>query len=367
MKVPLVDLKAQYLSIKTEIDTAIQDVLNNTDFIMGERVKKFETQFAKFCTARHAIGVSNGTTAIKLCLSACGVKDGDEVITPTHTFAATAEAIFACRAKPIFVDIDEKTFNINPDKIEAAITSKTKAILPVHLYGQPCDMAKINKIAKQHNLKVIEDSCQSHGAECNGKRTGTLGDVAAFSFFPGKNLGAYGDAGSVTTNDDKIAENVRLFRDHGRTDKYVHTYIGMNERIDALQASILSVKMNHIDKWTEQRREKAKVYNNLFKGSSIITPFEAPYAKHVYHLYVVRIKNRDAVLEKLKKAEIGAGVHYPIPLHLQPAFKGLGYKEGDFPVTEKIAKEILSIPLYPEITGEQMEFVAKTLKEAIRF
>ena len=363
MDIPLVDLKAQYKSIKPEIDAAIQDVLDNTAFIMGEHVKNFEKTFAEFCSVKNAIGVSNGTTALKLVFSALGIGQGDEVITTPHTFAATVEAILACGAKPVFGEIFEKTYNLAYESIEPLITEKTKAILPVHLYGKMCDMEHIMEIAEKHDLKVIEDACQAHGAEWNGKRAGSYGDAAAFSFYPGKNLGAYGDAGAVTTNNDELAEKIKLMRNHGRKSKYAHSHFGTNERIDALQCAILNVKMKYIEKWTEKRRENAKIYDELLKETEVIVPYNGePVSKHVYHLYVVRVKNRDEVWKKLNEKGVGAGVHYPIPLHLQPAFKELGYKEGDFPITEKISKEILSLPMYPELTREQIEFVAGELK-----
>jgi dTDP-4-amino-4,6-dideoxygalactose transaminase len=356
MDIPLVDLKAQYQTIKTEIDTAIHDVLDNTAFILGKHVKDFEKNFAEFCQTKHAIGVSNGTTALKLALAACGIGAGDEVITTPHTFAATIEAIITCGAKPVFGEIFEKTYNLAYENIEPLITEKTKAILPVHLYGKMCDMEHIMEIAKKHNLKVIEDCAQAHGAEWNGKRAGSYGDAAAFSFYPGKNLGAYGDAGAVVTNNDKIAEKVMLMRNHGRKSKYEHSHFGTNERIDALQCAILNVKMKHIEYWTEKRRENAKIYDELLAGKDVIIPYNGePISKHVYHLYVIRTKNRNEILAKLNEKGIGAGIHYPIPLHLQPAYSDLGYKEGNFPITERVSKEIISLPMYPELTKEQIE------------
>jgi len=362
MDIPLVDLKAQYKSIKPEIDAAIQDVLDNTAFIMGEQVKSFEKNFAEYCQVKHAIGVANGTTALRLALIACGVGPGDEVITTPHTFAATIEAIIDCGAKPVFGEIFEKSYNLAYESIEPLITEKTKAILPVHLYGKMCDMEHIMEIAEKHGLKVIEDACQAHGAEWKGKRAGSYGDAAAFSFYPGKNLGAYGDAGAVVTNNDEIAEKVTLMRNHGRKSKYEHSSFGTNERIDALQCAILNVKMKHIEEWTEKRRQNAKIYDKLLEGAGIGLPTHCENSKDVYHLYVVRTKNRDEILAKMNEAGIGAGIHYPIPLHLQPAYKDLGYKEGDFPITEKVCKEILSLPMYPELTRDQIEFVVGELK-----
>tara|TARA_Y100000034_G_scaffold101161_1_gene125234 strand:- start:678 stop:1778 length:1101 start_codon:yes stop_codon:yes gene_type:complete len=364
MKIPLVDLKAQYRSIKPEIDAVVSDVLDSGWYIMGDRVKEFEKRFAEYCTTTSSIGVGNGTSALRLAVEACGIGEGDEVITTPHTFAATSEAIVSCGAKPVFVDIYEKTYNMDFEKIEEAITDKTKAILPVHLYGQTCDMDHIMEIAQKHNLKVIEDSAQSHGAECNGKRAGSIGDVGCFSFYPGKNLGACGDAGAVTTNDNEISMKIGMLRDHGRSKKYEHKYIGMNERLDAIQAAILNVKLDHLDDWTAKRIENAGIYTELLEGTDAILPYTAPFAKHVYHLYIIRTQNRDEIKQKMNAKEIEAGIHYPIPLHLQPAFQYLGYKEGNFPIAEKIAKEILTLPLYPELTREQMEFVVNSFKEA---
>ncbi|MGB0383226.1 MAG: DegT/DnrJ/EryC1/StrS family aminotransferase [Ardenticatenaceae bacterium] len=361
MKIPLVDLKAQYAAIQSEIDSAIKQVIENTAFILGPEVKAFEEEFATFCEAKHAIGISSGTDALQLALLACGVEAGDEVITTPHTFIATAEAISMCGARPVFVDIDPLTCNIDPSKIEERITQKTKLILPVHLYGQPADMDPILDIAQRHNLRVIEDAAQAHGARYKGQRVGTLADAACFSFYPGKNLGAYGDAGALVTNDDKIAERVLLLRNHGRREKYEHLIKGFGHRIDALQAAILRVKLSHLEAWNNQRRELAALYTSLLDDSLVTTPYVPAWAEPVWHLYVVRVQGRDRVKARLKEAGIATGVHYPIPLHLQPAYQDLGYKVGDFPHAEQAAREVLSLPLYAELTSQNLQRVVECL------
>ena len=362
--IPFVDLKAQYNSIKDEIDKAIQNVLNTTSFIMGEELKKFEERFAQFCDVKYATGVANGSDALILALRACGIGKDDEVITVPHTFIATTEAISNVGGKIVFVDIDPKTYTIDISKIEEKITEKTKAIIPVHLYGQPADMDPIMMLAKKYNLRIIEDAAQAHGAEYKGEKVGSIGDVTCFSFYPGKNLGAYGDAGMITTNDGEIAEKVKLLRNHGRiTKKYEHEIEGYSSRLDNLQAAILRVKLRHLNKWNKSRRKNAKKYNELLSNiSGIITPYEADYAKHVYHLYVIRVKDRDRSREELKSKGIATGIHYPSPLHLQPAYNYLGYKEGDFPITEKASQEILSLPMVAELTDEQIEEIVELIK-----
>ncbi len=362
--IPFVDLKAQYDSIKEEIDEAIQSVLNNTSFIMGEELIKFEEEFASFCNTKYAIGVANGSDALILALRACGIREGDEVITVPHTFIATTEAISNAGGKVVFVDIDPKTYTIDVSKIEEKITEKTKAIIPIHLYGQPADMLPIMRLAKKYNLKVIEDAAQAHGAEYKGKKVGSIGDVGCFSFYPGKNLGAYGDAGIVVTNNEGIAEKVKLLRNHGRiTKKYEHDIEGYSSRLDNLQAAILRVKLRHLNKWNKSRRRNDKKYNELLSNvDGVITPYEADYAKHVYHLYVIRTEERDKLREELKSKGIATGIHYPIPLHLQPAYKYLGYKKGNFPVTEKASQEILSLPMFAELNDEQIEEIVELIK-----
>jgi dTDP-4-amino-4,6-dideoxygalactose transaminase len=362
--IPFVDLKAQYDSIKDEIDKAIQNVLNTTSFIMGEELKKFEEEFASFCNTKYAIGVANGSDALILALRACGIGEGDEVITVPHTFISTAEAISKVGGKIVFVDIDLKTYTIDVSKIEEKINKKTKAIIPVHLYGQPADMDPIMELAKKYSLKVIEDAAQAHGAEYKGKKVGSIGDVGCFSFYPGKNLGAYGDAGMVVTNNDEIAEKIKLLRNHGRiTKKYEHEIEGYSSRLDNLQAAILRVKLKHLNKWNESRRENAKRYNELLSNiDDIIAPHEADYAKHVYHLYVIRVEGRDKLKEDFKSKGIATGIHYPIPLHLQPAYKYLGYKEGDFPVTEECSQKILSLPMFAELADREIEEIVELIK-----
>ena len=362
MKIPLVDLKAQYLSIKKEIDEAMQRVIDNTAFIMGEEVKCFEEGFARYCDVKYAVGTSSGTTALHLALIACGVGTGDEVITTPGTFIATAEAISQCGARVVFVDIDEKNYNLNPEKIEAVITPRTKAIVPVHLYGQPADLAPIISIAKEHNLKVIEDAAQAHGAEYRGQRVGGMGDVGCFSFYPGKNLGAFGDAGMIVTNNDEIAKKAGMLRNHGRSAKYEHLVEGYNYRIDALQAAILGAKLKRLDEWTDKRRRNANLYNELVQDLDVIVPKEMDYAKHVYHLYVIRTAKRDELRDLLESNGISTGIHYPIPLHLQKAYEYLGHQVGDFPSAERCADEVLSLPMYPELTEEQIEYITKAIK-----
>jgi dTDP-4-amino-4,6-dideoxygalactose transaminase len=369
-KINLVDLKAQYANIKSEVNQAIQTVLENTDFINGAAVKNLEDDFAKFCNADYAIGVASGTAALQLALEACGIGEGDEVITVAHTFCATAEAIIHVGAKPVFVDIDPRTFNIDPLLITSVITPRTKAIIPVHLYGQPADMDAINYIAKRHGLKVIEDAAQAHGATYHGRKVGSLSDAACFSFYPGKNLGGYGDGGAVTTNDPEIAEKVFALRDHGRAigadgkrAKYEHEFVGYGERLDTLQAAVVGVKLKYLSEWNTLRYRHALRYNDLLKNINDITiPYQAEELRHVYHLYVLRTSRRDELLNHLNKSGIGAGVHYPIPLHRQPAFVKLGYGENSLPETDRAAKEILSLPIYAELSNEAIEIVCEQIK-----
>jgi dTDP-4-amino-4,6-dideoxygalactose transaminase len=358
-----VDLQAQYRSIRPQIDEAIQRVLLSAHFILGEEVRRFEESFARYLGAADCVGVASGTAALQLALLACGVGPGDEVITTSHTFVATVEAIWHTGARPVFVDIDPATYTIDPQLVEAAITSRTRAILPVHLYGQPADMSPLLDIARRHHLWLIEDAAQAHGAEYNGRRCGTIGHLACFSFYPGKNLGAYGDAGAVTGNDLALLNKVRKLRDHGRTSKYEHDELGYGERLDSMQAAILSVKLPFLDSWTQARREMAEGYQHLLDQTHLALPYEAPNRRHVYHLYVVRTPHRDGLLERLQTAGVQAGVHYPVPVHLQPVYRKLGYPEVILPETEKAAREVLSLPLYPELANEQMEFVARSVRE----
>jgi len=364
MNIPFVDLKTQYKTIKTEIDEAIKDIIDNTAFIGSPKIKEFEDNFAKFNEAKHAIALNSGTDALFFTLKAMGIKEGDEVITVPNTFIATTEAITRNNASIKFVDIDKDTYEIDPNLIEKAITSKTKAILPVHLYGQIADMEAIKEIAEKHNLMILEDACQAHNAAFNNKKAGHYSTAAAFSFYPGKNLGAYGDAGIITTNNDEIARKIRMLRDHGRTSKYESIEEGFSSRMDGIQAAVLNTKLNHLENWTEMRRKNAKLYNKLLQGiKGIILPIEHEKAKHVYHLYVIRTEQRDNLLDFLKKNGISAGIHYPIPLHLQPVYKHLNHKEGDFPITENSSKEILSLPMFPELTQEQITYICEKIKE----
>lgn len=366
MHIPLVDLHAQYASIKPEIDAAIERVLASCAFAGGPEVEAFEQAFARYCDTKNCIAVSSGTSALELIFRACGITPGDEVIMPANTFFATAEALSILGGIPVFVDVEEDTALIDPGNIEAAITPKTKAIVPVHLYGQPAKMDAIMAIAKKHNLLVIEDCAQAHGARFRGKTVGTFGIAAGFSFYPGKNLGAYGEAGGIVTNDDAIADYCRVFRDHGSRTKYEHIMVGRNDRMDGIQGAILGVKLRHLDTWNTKRRAIAAQFRKLLKDESRIHIFaDNADADPVYHLFVVRVHDRDRIRTELNNRGIGAGVHYPSPLHLQKAYENLGYKSGDFPVAEALANEILSLPLYPEMSEKQVEFVAGTLREVL--
>ena len=364
MKVPFLDLKAQYNSIKDEIAIAIQQVLDSCAFAGGPFTAQFEKDFASFCGTAYAIGVNSGTDALFMALRGFGVGKGDEVITTANTFIATAEAICSCGAKPVFVDIEEQTYNMDPSLLEAAITPQTKAIIPVHLFGQIADMDPIMEIAVKHNLIVIEDACQAHGAEYKGKPAGSFGDAACFSFYPGKNLGAYGEAGAVVTNNEKLTETVRILRDHGQARKYHHSLLGWNARMDGIQAAVLSVKLKHLPAWTEARRNNAKLYDTLLMGmDGAIPPTESGYAKHVYHVYAIRVQNRDALIKFLGDRNIGCGIHYPIPLHLQEAFDFLGIGKGSFPVAERAAEEMVSLPMFAELTEEQIRYVTGQVED----
>ncbi len=360
--IPLVDLKAQYAAIKPEIRSAIDGALDSAQFINGPDVYDFEQRFAAFCDAEFAVGVGNGTDALTLALKALEVGPGDEVITTANTFIATAEAIVAVGATPVFVDVDPAHCNMTAEGLGAAITPKTRAAIPVHLYGQPAPMAEIMEVARRRSIKVIEDVAQAHGAEYNGKRVGSWGDAAAFSFYPAKNLGAYGDAGAVVTNDEELAAAVRMLRDHGRTDKYLHEYVGVNSRLDTLQAAVLGVKLSHMEEWNEARRAVAAKYDAALGEFPWLTlPAQMPGGRHVYHLYVVRSDRRDELRQRLSDSGIGVGIHYPLPLHLQPAFRALGYGMGDFPVSERLAGSILSIPMYPEVSETQSRRVVQAI------
>lgn len=364
--VPFVDLVAQYRSIQPEISEAIGGVLSSASFILGPDVSAFESELAAFLGCEFAVGVDSGISALELGLRALDIGPGDEVITAANSFVASASAIAFTGAKPVLVDIDPLTYNINPELVESAITPRTRAIMPVHLYGQPADMDRIMGIARRRGLAVIEDACQAIGSEFKGKRAGAIGDIGTFSFYPAKNLGAYGDGGALVTNDKKIAERVRMLRNYGQREKYHHVYLAYNRRLDSIQAAVLRVKLRHLGAWNTARREHARSYRNLLAEGPIAPPVEAPGALHTYHLYVVRVRERERVQAAIAAAGVSTGVHYPIPIHLQEAMSDLGHKVGDFPQTEAAAKEILSLPMFPELTGRQIERVVESLLAATR-
>lgn len=365
MKVNFLDLKVQYEAIKDEIADALQAVLDKTAFAGGPFVAQFEEEFAAYCQTEHAVGVGSGTEALWTALLAAGVGPGDEVITVPNTFIATAEAISFTGATPVFVDIDEVTHNMDPNLLESAITSKTKAVIPVHLFGQPADMDAILMVARKYNLFVLEDACQAHGARYKGKRTGSLGDAGAFSFYPGKNLGAYGEAGAITTNDADLAAGMRMIRDHGQAAKYYHDVVGWNGRMDGFQGAVLSVKLKYLDQWNEARRKNARLYGDHLSGcTGIIIPEEADFAQHVYHLYAIRVQSmgRDNFMNLLGEKEIFSGIHYPVPVHLQKAYESLGLGVGSYPVAENCASQYVSLPMFPELNEEQIEFVSEQVR-----
>jgi dTDP-4-amino-4,6-dideoxygalactose transaminase len=359
--VPFVDLGAQYRTIGNEINQAISKVIQETDFILGHEVHLFEQEFAAFCDARYAIGVDSGTSALELALRAFDIGLGDEVITAANSFIASALGISHAGAKPVLVDVDPCTYTLDVKAVERAITRRAKAIIPVHLYGHPAHMDPIRQLADKHGLVVIEDACQAHGARYKGKRVGSLGHAAAFSFYPGKNLGAYGDGGMVVSNDQKVAKRLEMLRNYGQKEKYKHLFRGYNRRLDTIQAAILRVKLKYLDKWNAARRWNANLYQKHLEGSGVVVPGEAGGAEAVWHLYVVRTGQRDALKDHLISKGISAGIHYPVPIHWQPAYQDLGYKRGDFPVTEAYADRVLSLPMYPELTRDQIEFVAQSV------
>ena len=363
MKVPFVDLRAQYQSIKDEVQEAVVGVMERCDFVLGGKVGEFEKAFAEYCGAEYGIGVDNGYSALKILVQAYDIGPGDEVITAANTFIATTLAISNSGAVPVLVEMDPKTYNIDPAKIEEAITPRTKAIMPVHLYGQPADMDAIMAIAEKHNLVVIEDASQAHGSRVNGKRVGSIGHASAFSLYPGKNLGGYGDAGIITTNDPAIDEKCRMLRNLGMKVKYHHDIKGFNHRLDTMQAAVLCVKLPHLDSWSENRRKAAARYTEKLKGLNVVTPYEPDWAEPVYHLYVVQVEDRDGLQKHLADAGIASGIHYPIPIHLLDAYKELPYGEGSFVETETYAKKILSLPIYPEITEEMIDYVVEKVGE----
>jgi len=358
MMIPFIDLKAQYHSLKPEIDAAISRVLESSQFVLGEEVAAFEQEFAAYCGARYAIAVNTGTSALHLALLAAGIGPGDEVITVPFTFVATVAAVIYTGARPVFVDIEPRTYTIDVSRIERAITSRTKAILPVHLYGQPADMEPILEIAHRHKLVVIEDAAQAHGAEYKGRRVGSIGDLGCFSFYPGKNLGAYGEGGAVTTNNADYARTIHMLRDWGAERKYHHELIGYNYRMEGIQGAILRVKLRQLETWTEARRLHAARYEQLLANAGVRTPSARSYGRHVYHIYAVRLLQRDDLQQALHEQGIQTGIHYPIPVHLQKAYSNLGYKAGEFPHSENAAKEVLSLPMFAELKVEQQDQIA---------
>lgn len=366
MKVPFLDLNAHHRPHMDEFRRAIDEVIESNAFAGGKYVEQFEAKFAEYCGAKHALGVANGTEAIWAALLGVGVGHGDEVITVSSTFMATVEAITRCGATPVFVDVDESTYTMDSSLVEAAITEKTKAIVPVHLFGQMADMDPILEIARKHGLAVVEDAAQAQGAKYKGREAGSLGDAAGFSFYPGKNLGAFGEAGAVTTNRDDVADYVRLLRDHGQRKKYDHVMDGWNSRMDGIQGAVLEIKLRYLDKSNALRRQHSVRYSELLKGLPLVTPSVPDYSDPVFHIYAVRIKSRDAVLKQMAENGVACGIHYPVPVHLQKAYEHLGWKQGALPVSERIAAEFLSLPMFPELTDEQIEVVASTLGECVK-
>ena len=376
MNVQFIDLKAQYQSIRNEIDSAIQGVIDNLAFAGGPFVTQFEKEFAPFCQSPYAIGVGSGTEALWLALKALGIGDGDEVITVPNTFIATAEAISFCGATPVFVDVDSKTYTMDPEKLEdylkirsreSGIPRHLKTVIPVHLYGQMADMDPIMETAKAYGLFVVEDACQAHGAEYKGRRAGSIGDAGCFSFYPGKNLGAYGEAGAVVTRDPVMDEKIRTLRDHGQSTRYYHKTIGWNARMDGFQGAVLNVKLRHLATWNEARIRNARIYDELLSDLlDVITPSRADYARHVFHIYAIRVKGRDELIAHLKSKDIHCAIHYPVPLHLQEAYGFMGLEKGTFPVSEACAEEIVSLPMFAELTEDQMRFVVNGIKDFMK-
>ena len=362
VKVPFLDLKAQYRSIKPEIDAAIQKVLDSTQFVLGDEVAAFEREFAEYGGAKHGIAVNSGTSALHLAMLAAGIGPGDEVITVPNTFVATVAAVRYAGARAVYVDIDPARFTMDPARVEAAIGPRTKAILPVHLYGQPADMDPILEIARRRGLLVVEDAAQAHGARYQGRPVGSLGDLACFSFYPGKNLGAYGEGGIVLTSNDEYAKKIRMLRDWGQERKYQHLLAGYNYRMEGMQGAILRVKLRHLERWTEARRAHAARYAALLADCGVGIPVEAPGARHVWHVYAVRTRERDPIMKALGEQGIQSGIHYPIPVHLQPAYADPAYARGSFPHAERAADEVTSLPMFPELTEEQLQLVAGALR-----
>jgi dTDP-4-amino-4,6-dideoxygalactose transaminase len=363
MNVPFIDLRTQHRALQRELGEAMQQVMDRCDFALGEGVARFEEEFAAFCGTRYAVGVDSGLSALKLSLCAFEIGPGDEVIVPAHTFIATAAAVTFAGARPVLVDVDPATYNIDAAQVEAAVTPRTRAIIPVHLYGLPVEMDAILSIADKHGLIVIEDACQAHGAFYKDRRAGSLGHAAAFSFYPTKNLGGCGDAGMLTTDDAQVAEQVRAMRNCGQKQKYYHELPPFNHRMDTLQAVVLRVKLRYLEGWIADRQRNAALYTELFTGNDVVTPVETPDTTHVYHLYVIRTAQRDELQVYLREQGIGAAIHYPVPIHLQPFYANDGFRKGQFPVTEQLCDEILSLPMFPEMTAEQIEYVAQKVIE----
>jgi len=365
MKVPVLDLKAEYAQLRDEILPALDRVCQNASFVLGAEVEAFEREFADFCGTRHCVALANGTAALHLGLLALGVQADDEVITTPNTFLATAEAITYCGAVPVFVDIDPATANLDPKLIERAITPRTRAILPVHLYGRPTDMDPIREIAARHNLRILEDAAQAHGAHYRGRRVGSLGHAAVFSFYPTKNLGAYGEGGALTTDDDQVAKFARAARSHGQTARYEHEFVGYNYRMHGFQGAVLRIKLRHVYAWTARRQEIAREYRRLLAGARLETPVDDPRDECVYHQFVVYANNRNAVVAQLAAREIETVVHYPRPVHLQPAYSCLGLPPGTFPHAERACESVFSLPVHPGLTAEQVAFVASAVREVV--
>ncbi len=363
MNIPLVDLKSQSQTLTNELSEAVQQVMTTADFILGQQVDDFEVDFALFCEGRHAVGLASGTDALHLGLLACGIGPGDEVITAANSFIATASAISFTGAKPVFADVDPETYTIDPASIRGLMTDRTRAILPVHLYGQPADMDPIMELAGEKELKVVEDACQAHGAQYKGKSVGSIGHLGAFSFYPGKNLGAFGDGGAAVTNDPQLADRLKMLRNYGQRQKYHHDFLAFNSRLDTLQAAILRVKLKHLAEWNSKRRAAASLYDQYLAESKFRSPVIAPYSTHVFHLYVIRSRERDELLTFLNQRGIGAGIHYPRAIPFQKAYQSLGYRPGQLPAAERACAEVLSLPLFPEITKEQIQTVCSTVQE----
>lgn len=360
--IPLVDLRAQYAQIAGEVDRALRSVLECSDFILGRDVEAFEDEFASYCESNYAVGVDSGISALELGMRALGIGEGDEVITPVNSFIASSSAISFTGARPVWVDVDPDTLNLDVDKVRASITARTKAIMPVHLYGQPADIDPLLEIAREHGLAVVEDACQAHGARYKGKRVGSIGDFAAFSFYPGKNLGAYGDAGALVTNRPEIADTVRAMRNYGQRRKYYHAFLAWNRRLDSVQAAVLRVKLRYLDEWNKMRRAYAARLDDFLRGSPVRLTTTIPGVEHVYHLYVIQSPHRDGLIRHLAGRGISTGIHYPVPIHLQEAYRSMGGRPGDYPVAERASSELVSLPMYPELTFKNVDYMAHEVR-----